>query len=165
MRQSLQALFSFLLLVGLSACAGLNNFQTPEARLSDMRMLQSSLLEQRILTTIAISNPNDAPLEVDGLRFKLEINDRPFATGMSGERVTVPRFGRAEIPAEASVALLDIFRQVMALPEREDMTYRLSGTLFLTGMLHRSADFEWKGGLRLAPTQGPGSYEAFDTQR
>ena len=144
---------AFLLL--LTACAGLEPPQAPRVRLADIVLLETSLLEQRMLVALDIANPNNFDLPLEGLTFSLELNGRPLVEGLSNQAVVIPRLGEARLPVEATTSLFDVMRQILALGEGETLSYRLSGRAYLTGMAPRGLPFEKSGQLELRP--GPGT--------
>ena len=142
------------LLIAASGCAGIGpgqRVEPPEVRLADLEFVDAGLFEQRFRMILRVRNPNDFDLPIDGLRFALDVNDRPFATGLSNRSVTVPRLGEQTIAVDASTTLLDVVQQFMGLSGRETMSYRLAGTAFLRGTGTREVPFEQSGSFRLTP--------------
>jgi LEA14-like dessication related protein len=122
----------------LASCALPGNTIEPEVRLADIRMMESGgIFEQKVGVVLRIVNPNDFDISIDGARFRLDVNDQPFASGVSKDSITVPRLSDATLVGEASVGVLDVLRQVFAMSQREALSYRLTGTLF-SGMFTRS---------------------------
>jgi len=144
-------------LVVLTGCAGLDDTKPPQVALSDMRMLQGTLFEQRFELDLRIRNPNDFDLPIDGLTFALELNGSAFADGVSNERVTVPRLGEAVVPVTASTTLVNMVQQAMRLGQRADLDYRLSGDVYLAGLARRAVPYERSGRLQLLPESGGGT--------
>jgi LEA14-like dessication related protein len=140
---------AFLLL--LAACAALEPPQAPRVRLADVILLEGGLLEQRMLVALAIANPNNFDLPLEGLAFTLELNDRPLVEGLSNQAVVVPRLGEARLPVQATTSLLNLMRQILALGEDETLSYRLSGRVYVTGFTARGLPFEKTGQLELRP--------------
>ena len=146
-----------LFIVLLAACAPLDKAQPPEVSLADIKLLPGGLFEQNFQLVLRVTNPNNFDLPLEGLSFKLALNDKPFAQGVSNESVTVPRLGEARIPVVASTTVLDIMQQVLALGSSADLTYRLEGLAYLKGIGNRSVPYERNGKLQLLP--GPSNAE------
>lgn len=119
-----------LLLVG--ACTTALD-RPPEFSVADIRPIQAGLFEQKVAIVLAIRNPNDAGLAIDGYRFEIELNGQPFARGMSGERLVVGRLSEATTEAIATVSTMDLMRQILAAPTLAGFRYRLTGTAFASG--------------------------------
>jgi len=149
------------MLVVLTGCAALDKTAPPQITLSDIRMLEGGLFEQRFQVDLRIRNPNDFDLPIDGLTFALELNGSDFADGVSDQRVTVPRLGEAVVPVTASTTLLQMVQQAMRLGERADLDYRLSGDIFLAGLTRRTVPYERSGRLQLVPETGGGTTGGF----
>jgi LEA14-like dessication related protein len=47
----------------------------------------------RFLCKLRVQNPNDVPIEFNGIYVALEVRGSAFATGLSDAVGTVPRFG------------------------------------------------------------------------
>lgn len=57
-----------------------------------------------MLLKLLVQNPNDAPLDYDGVSLKLEVNGKTFVTGVSDGRSTIPRFGEAMIAVPVTMS-------------------------------------------------------------
>jgi LEA14-like dessication related protein len=133
------------LAAALAACAGPDLH--PEVTVVDLHFQDATLFEQRAEVVLRVRNPNDGALAVDGYRFNLDINGLHFARGLSDEVFTVPRLGEATTRARLTVSTMDILRQFTQLEGRSAMEYRIEGTLFVSGGLRRSLDFDQAGRL------------------
>ncbi len=85
-----------------------------------------------------------------GLTLDLDLNGRPFASGLSNRRVTVPRLGEAVVPVEVSTSILELARQLIALAETGDLSYRISGVAYLGGLGGGQVPYERSGALDLS---------------
>jgi len=143
------------MLLALAACSGAEPV-APEVHVVDLRLLESSVFEQRFEVDLRIGNPNDFDLPLDGLTFDLEVNGEDFARGFSNEKVTVPRLGEARLSVVASTTLIELVRQMQLLAERGDLSYRISGTAYFDSLVRRSAPYESEGTFSLGgPRGGP----------
>jgi LEA14-like dessication related protein len=141
------------MLLALAACSGAEPV-APEVRVVDLRLLESSVFEQRFEIDLRIGNPNDFDLPLDGLTFDLEVNGEDFARGFSNERVTVPRLGEERLSVVASTTLLELVRQMQLLAERGDLSYRISGLAYFDSLVRRSAPYESEGTFSLIGPRG-----------
>jgi len=139
----------------LSACAGLPfGLEAPEVMISDVRLLDVGLLEQRFGLSLRLLNPNDRDIAIEGLRFTVEINGKTFARGVSAQSVTLPRLGEAVIEVSAVSALTDVIRQWSVLSKgREVLDYRIYGSL-LTGAMPGTLPFDRVGSIELPASGG-----------
>lgn len=148
------SLLAVLLLV-LAACGTVEPV-APQVRVVDLRLVESSVFEQRFEIDLRIGNPNDFALPLDGLTFDLEVNGAAFARGFSDQRVTIPRLGEGRVSVSASTTLVEVVRQMLLLAERGDLTYRLKGQAFLNSLQRRSVPYQSEGSFRLLPPGDPG---------
>jgi len=134
-----------LFVLALAACTPSEFSEPPDVTLIDLKPLDVSLFEQRMVVTLRIRNPNDTAMALDGMRFSLEVNGLSFAKGSSDRSVTVPRLNEATIEAIADIATTDLLRQAVAAPDAKGVAYRVKGVLFLAGLGHRSVPFDQQG--------------------
>lgn len=123
----------------LSGCAGLPpGMEAPSVTVSDIGFGgASSLFEQQFNLKLRIQNPNNTELKIDGIAFSLEINDKPFASGVGNQAVTVPRFASGFVPVEAYSSLGGMVRQISSFLQNDQRAtrYRIKGTMSLAGGL------------------------------
>ncbi|MCB1961187.1 MAG: LEA type 2 family protein [Rhodocyclaceae bacterium] len=144
-----------LLVLALGGCASLPlSMQPPEVSVADLRLIEAGLLEQRFGLSLRVLNPNDVDIPVEGLRFAVELNGKPFARGVSGAAVTIPRLGEAVLEVEAVSSLAGMLRQLRAFgAERQRIDYRIAGEL-VTGGLRAAMPFERSGEIDLSDLGG-----------
>ncbi len=133
-----QSRVSYLVLLGLiplfgTACSTMpRDFETPKVSIANIAPKDFSIFEQRFDVQLRIQNPNDADLSIKGLRCEIELNDKEFGSGMSGQKVTVPRFGSEVINVEVITGLGSFLKQAQSLNSSggTKLRYRLKGTAF-----------------------------------
>jgi LEA14-like dessication related protein len=136
----------------VAACSSMpKDFEAPKVHIADMTPKDMTLFEQRFDVKLRIQNANDADLGITGLRFDIELNNREFANGMSGQHVTVPRFGSELVDVEVFTTLASFLRQVQELNagEGQKMKYRLKGTAFVESPGIFKAPFDEQGEIEL----------------
>jgi LEA14-like dessication related protein len=84
-----------VLVVLAAGCASMGMREPLNVSVAGVEPLPSEALEIRLAVKLRVQNPNDAPIEYDGAFVELEVEGREFASGVSGERGTVPRYGEA----------------------------------------------------------------------
>lgn len=140
----------------LSACASLNGLtQKPEVSIAGIDLVQLGFLEQRFALQLRIRNPNDVDLPIDGLSLEIEVNGQPFVSGLSDQRVTVPRFGEALLEVAATSTLAGTLKQFYELRKggRDRVEYRIVGRLNVSGF--GSVPFERRGELQMPGSGAP----------
>lgn len=89
-------------------------------------------MELRLLVKLRVQNPNDAPIDYDGVYVSLDVLGKTFATGVSDQPGTVPRFGEAVIGVPVTVSVLRMVRTVAGMVDGqpvEKITYSMQGKL------------------------------------
>jgi len=141
------AFLSVILLI--SGCAGLR-LQAPAVTVADMQVVEANLLEQRFVFKLRVQNPNDRDIPVTGMSFEIEINDEPFARGVSSKTATLPRLSETMLEVAAVSDLAGMLRQIGVLRRggKNSVSYKIRGRLF-TGFL-ADLNFENKGVLSIS---------------
>lgn len=130
MRRHVIPLALLLSLLILGGCAGLF-LKPPTVTLADLQIIEAGLFEQRFMFKLRVQNPNDVEIPITGLNFAVELNDQPFATGVSNKPITVPRLDEKILEVTAVSNLSGILRQVTELIQGKNkaITYRIKGRL------------------------------------
>jgi len=131
LRTAAVVLFALVAAVG---CA-MRDAPALDVGLQGVSLVDVQPLEQRFQLSLRFTNRTDRDIAVDGLTYRLEINGREFATGVSNQSFTVPRFGEARIEVAATSSLAGVLAQLEELRKRlaappgavPAVTYRLSG--------------------------------------
>jgi len=133
----------------LTACASMPNRDPLNVTVAGIESLPGEGMELRLLVKLRVQNPNDAPVEFDGVALNLDVQGRSFASGVSAETGVVPRFGEAVVSVPVTVSMLRMVRQVLGMLDGkpvEKISYNMSGklsgaTLFSAHRFAASGDF------------------------
>ncbi|HQS98902.1 MAG TPA: LEA type 2 family protein [Thiobacillus sp.] len=119
----------------LSACTGLPfNAQAPRVSVADVEIKSLGLLEQQLDLGLRVANPNDFDLVIEALDFELELNGRPFATGLSRVSTRVPAASMRVLRVDAIMQSKNLIRQIRTLPSemlKAGVPYRIKGRVKL----------------------------------
>ena len=143
-----------VLLAGAFALGGCatkySNAKPPEIRVVGLRLLPgNNILDQQFELDLAVGNANDFGFDIEGLRYVLYLNGQKFATGYTGEHVTVERFSEARLTTLGRTDVVKVVRQILALPNAQSLDYRIEGDAFLSNFPKRTMPFEKAGDIRL----------------
>jgi LEA14-like dessication related protein len=119
-----------------------------------MEPLQGEGLELRMLVRLRIQNPNDLPLDFNGVSVRMDVQGKRFATGVSDASGSVPRFGETIVGVPVSISVFRIVHQALDAVTNEyggKIVYVMNGTL--AGPAFNSVHFESKGELALPATR------------
>ena len=117
----------------LSGCATLGGGEPVEVQLVSLTPLASTAFEHRLRVDLRLRNPNNRAYEIEGLRFVLDVNDARLASGVSNERVTLPRLGEVVVPVTTTTTLFDLVNQILAFGKQPQprFSYALRGKLYV----------------------------------
>lgn len=155
-----RCLLLIILALGLGGCAGLTGGEPVRVNVVGVEPLQGQGFELRMAVKLRIQNPNDSPLPFDGLSLQFFVQNSDFASGVSDERGTVPRFGETVVVVPVSVSGTSMVRQILnfATGDRSKVNYELRGRLYGTGFsgvrFNSSGYLELPAGLRARDTEG-----------
>ena len=127
-----------ILLAGIVAfaligCATYPHQEPVEVYVADVATLAGEGLELRMLVKLRIQNPNDVPLAFDGIVLQMDVQGRPFATGVSDVSGVAPRFGETIVTVPVSLSVFGFARRavdaVADIYRRGKLSYQLKGKL------------------------------------
>jgi len=135
-------------------CHGLpfrRGIEVPNVQIADVTPLEGPGLIPRARVDLTLSNPNNVPLEINGMRLQLDFNDLRLATGQTDQVVALPRLGEAPVSIVLTSSLTDLLRQLSGLRPpgllrrfflgRRSFGYEIRGDLFLTNPENRTLHF------------------------
>jgi LEA14-like dessication related protein len=133
MRRLFLPMLVVIAVLNLHGCAGMPGREPVQVTVAGIESLPGEGLEVRMMVKLRVQNPNDAPVEYDGVYVKLDVLDRTFASGVSDERGSVPRFGESVIAVPVTISTLRVALRALGfvLDGRpvEKVSYKLSGKL------------------------------------
>ncbi|MFC3607783.1 LEA type 2 family protein [Stutzerimonas tarimensis] len=121
-----------LLALTLAACASLSGRDPLNVQVAGFEPLPGEGLELRFAVKLRVQNPNNMPVQYDGLALNLAVNGRQLASGVSDVQGSLPRFGETVISVPVTVSALSAARQALRLAQSSGQTalpYELSGKL------------------------------------
>jgi hypothetical protein len=136
----------------LGACASFATRDPLQVTVAGVEPLPGEGLELRLLVEMRVQNPNDVPVDYDGVYVKLEVQGSTFATGVSDVAGSVPRFGEATIAVPVTVSALRMARQVLGVLDGEPVDRisfvldgKLSGPGFAAERFQSQGEFKLPG--------------------
>jgi hypothetical protein len=121
-----------LLCLGLNACALFQNRDPLNISVIGIEPLPGQDLELRMAVKIRVQNPNETPVDFNGIALNLEVNDQPLAAGVSDQRGHIGRYDEAVIMVPVSITAFAFLRQAYGLGRVESLQglpYVLRGKL------------------------------------
>jgi LEA14-like dessication related protein len=150
--QSLLRILVPLIVVCLTACATVPpDIEPLKFSVANIVPKDVAVFGQRFDVQLRIQNPNDQELGINGLRCDIEFNNKEFGSGMSGQQVTIPRFGSEVVNVEVITGLSSFIRQFQELNKSGvgKLRYRLKGTMFVVAPKSFKLPFDEQGDVDL----------------
>ena len=149
LRTTLKACVVGAAAVLIAGCASLPSRDPLNVTVAGIESLPGEGMELRLLVKLRVQNPNDVPVEFDGVALNLDVQGRSFASGVSDETGVVPRFGEAVVAIPVTVSMLRMVRQVFGMLDGQPVdrvTYAMNGklsgmTMFSTQRFTAAGDF------------------------
>lgn len=132
-----------------AGCATLQGRDPLQVTVAGIEPLQGQGLELRMLVKLRVQNPNDAPVDYNGVAVEMKVQGKTFATGVSDAGGNVPRFGEAIISVPVSISAFRMARQAVDMIQRGgkgtityDMTGKLNGSAFKSMRFRTQGEFD-----------------------
>jgi LEA14-like dessication related protein len=119
--------------LALTGCIGMgNNLERPRINIANIAPSEIKLFEQLFDLDLRIQNPQESALVITGLTFELEINEKPFASGVSDQTITVGRLSSEVFRVKAITSLWSFLLQVAEFQKTgmPSVTYRIKGAIY-----------------------------------
>lgn len=153
--------FVVLLCIAAGALAGCASMQAKDplqVTVAGVDPLQGEGMELRMLVKLRVQNPNDTPVDFNGVAVQMHVQGKTFATGVSDTHGSVPRFGESVIEVPVTASAFRMARSALGLMSggmpgkiSYEMTGKLNGSGFSTVRFQNKGDFELPTGTQPAP--------------
>jgi LEA14-like dessication related protein len=148
--------WALLLIVGpvlLQGCTSLQGRDPLKVTVAGIEPLKGQGMELRMMVQLRVQNPNDTPVDYNGVALEMDVQGQSFASGVSDEAGSVPRFGETVIGVPVTIAAFQMVRQAMALIQgggankiQYEMKGKLSGSSFGTNRFASKGEFDMHTG-------------------
>jgi LEA14-like dessication related protein len=144
---------TLLLATVLSACTAMQVRDPPQVTVAGIEPLQGEGMELRMLVKLRVQNPNDVAIDYNGVALEMDVLGKTFATGVSDEGGTIPRFGETVISVPVTASAFRMAQQAVGMMSGkpvETIDYEMKGKL--SSSMFSSVRFETKGEFTLPTT-------------
>lgn len=151
----LRSCLTVALLASVVGCSLLPQRDPVSISVVGIEPLPAQELELRFAIKLRLQNPNETPIEYDGVAVNLDVNGRPLASGVSSEHGRIERYSEDVLVVPVSVSALTALRQAVGLNPAQSLNglpYRLHGKL--AGGLFGTVRFSDSGTLSLPSATG-----------
>lgn len=110
-------------------------------------------LEMRMMVKLRVQNPNDTPVDFDGVAVEMNVQGKSFASGVTDATGSVPRFGESVVSLPVTISAFRMLKQAMGFMTTssgslDKIHYEMKGKL--SGKGWSDTRFAVKGELDLA---------------
>lgn len=127
-QRTLQTCLILLALLSLAGCAGLglgSVFREPDVDVVGAELTRTGLSGADVLFEFQVDNPNGVALVLDGLNYRLRLNDKPLLDGRQDKRTEIAANGESRVNLPVSIQYDDILRVLETLDDNERPSYEL----------------------------------------
>jgi LEA14-like dessication related protein len=114
--------------LSLTGCAGLADYARlaePEVDVTDVKILGTTLTGADLLFQFEVDNPNAVALVLQGIGYRVRLNDEPLLDGRRDEEMTIAANGRSVIELPVTLRFEDVYRIIRSFEGREKPDYAL----------------------------------------
>ena len=142
---------AFLFFFTMTGCAGVGQrLEPPRVKLATIRVAEFNVLETVFEVSLRVFNTNDTALQIKGIECELEINNQPFALGVSDTDVEIPSYGTQLVPLNVYASVMDIIKSAQGMQSQDQINYQIKGKVRLgAGAFPASLPFESEGNITL----------------
>jgi len=123
--------------MALMGCASLTGNEAVRVNVVGLEPMPGELMEARMALKLRVQNPRETAVDYDGISVELDLRGNSFASGVSAEKGSIPRFGEVLISVPVSVSALAVLRQVAGIASGNStnrIEYALRGRLAGSGL-------------------------------
>jgi LEA14-like dessication related protein len=149
--RSLVILFALASALGATGCASLQGRDPLHVTVAGVEPLQGQGMELRLLVKLRVQNPNDAPVDYNGVAVEMAVQGKTFGTGVSDASGSVPRFGEAVVEVPITISAFRMARQALGMMRgggaglgkiNYELKGKLNGSAFKTVRFQNQGEFE-----------------------
>lgn len=115
-------------LLVVTACAGLglgSAVREPDVDVVGAELTRANLDGADLLFEFEVDNPNAIALVLDGLVYRLRLNDKPFLNGSQDRRTEIAARTESRVNLPVTLRYSEVVRALETLNDRDDPTYEL----------------------------------------
>ncbi len=121
-------LVGFMAALVLSGCAVVKEYvKEPQVELRDVRVVSMSLADAQLAFDLDVHNPNPLGLSMQGLSYRLDLEDKTFFRGALDEQLRIGANDRSRVTLPFTLRYTDVLGSLSALGRNDALRYRISG--------------------------------------
>jgi LEA14-like dessication related protein len=112
------ALASALTFSACTTLGGLANMVEPEVDVTDVKLLGTTLTGADLLFEFRVDNPNAVALVLDGIGYRLSLNNERLLDGTRDQQTRIEANGRSTVQLPVSIKFADVYRVIQSFEGR-----------------------------------------------
>lgn len=112
----------------LGGCAAVKDYvKEPQVDLRDVRVTDMSLADATLAFDLDVRNPNPLGISMQGLSYKLELEDKTFFEGSHDDGLRIGANDKSRLTIPVKLGYKEVLGSIDALRGNKDVKYRISG--------------------------------------
>lgn len=120
--------------------------EAPEVAVQSLDVDKATLTDATVLVKLAVRNPNSFSLKMDSIKYGLDLNGKPFASGVLNDGAGLAANGESEIVVPMRIKYWDLYNQFSDLTKHKQNSYNITGLIKSGG---REFPFKHSGEVQL----------------
>lgn len=120
--------------------------QAPDVAVQSLDIDKATLTDATVLVKLAVRNPNSFSLKMDSIKYGIDLNGKPFASGTLNESAGVAANGESEVVVPMRIKYWDLYNQFADLTKHKQNSYSITGLIKSGG---REFPFKHSGEVQL----------------
>lgn len=121
-------LLAGLLALLAAGCAGLgvgDMMRSPDVDIVGAELTNTGIDGADVLFEFEVDNPNGVALVLDGLNYRLRLNDRPLLDGRQDDRTQIAARSESRVDLPVRIRYADLLRVLETLDDNESPSYEI----------------------------------------
>ncbi|MFL5813915.1 MAG: LEA type 2 family protein [Bdellovibrionia bacterium] len=124
---------SALVMTQLGCSSIPKNVQAPDVAVQSLDVDKATLTDATVIVKLAVRNPNSFGLKMDSIKYGLNLEGKPFASGTLNDSASVDANGETEISVPLRIRYWDLYSRFSDLVKNKGANYNIVGSITTHG--------------------------------
>jgi LEA14-like dessication related protein len=125
------------------------NIQAPDVAVQSLDVDKATLTDATVIVKLSVRNPNPFGLKMDAIKYGLNLEGKPFASGTLNDSASVAANGESEISVPLRIKYWDLYSRFSDLLKNKGTSYNIVGSITTHG---HEFPFKHEGDVKLPDT-------------
>jgi len=107
--------------------------ESPKVHFVGIQLQDISGFESTFRVDLRVINGNPVPLAIEGISCDLTVNEKRFASGVSGEHWKIPAYGTEIVSVTLYSSMLAVFKGILTMEKKDTVDYVMAGKVQIGG--------------------------------